>query len=87
MYDCGTVRIVVYEPTGGRALRYDFRCLHILLFAIFAGFCFFGFSYLVSRGESVAPLKFGVVTFGWLYGGNYLVSAIRTFRLIRKTVS
>jgi len=83
IYDRGVFWIV--RESEGRRLRYRLRSLYGFVFCLFAALVVFIFGLL---GEGLhRGLILGCLAFGWLYGMNMLIAAMRVPDLIERTVT
>lgn len=74
---------IEHEPVG-RTLRYELRRLHGFVFCLFGAGVAFLFGLAV--GGLAQGLKYGAVSFAWIYGGNALMSWLRVPAAVRKAV-
>jgi hypothetical protein len=82
IYDRG--RFWIEQGLGGRALRYDLRSLHGMVFCLFGALMAFFFGL---AGDGLASgLKFAAGAFAWLYGMNILLALARVPAAIRKAI-
>lgn len=68
----------------GRRLRYDLSSLHGFVFCLIASLFFFGIG--STNGGIGEGIKFGFLTFSWLYGMNIVFALLRVPGAIRRAV-
>jgi hypothetical protein len=83
IYDRG--RVWIEKTAGGRRLRYDLRSLHGFVLCLAAAFVAAVMG--LAGSDPTEGLKMGAIAFGWLYGMNIFLAAVRVPGVFQRAVN